>query len=262
MDDPRLIPRASEVTKGTPAQICVPLVDLQRTPMGPRDRQCLMGDDIMVLGQQAGFSYVQRDTDGYVGYVSSNALGPRKPITHRVIARATHLYSAPDIKSAERNTLSFGAGLSALNETDAFIETAFGFVPKKALAPEPAALADITATARLFLNAPYLWGGNSATGIDCSGLVQASLQAAGRTCPGDSDQQAVQIGEVCAPGTPYQENDLLFWEGHVALVTGTQSLIHANAHHMAVVEEAIATAMDRIAQNVGPVTAHRRLAGR
>ncbi len=156
--------------------------------------------------------------------------------------------------------MSFGAACTALSETPTFIETALGFVPRQHVRTSDTVATDPAAIAALFLGAPYLWGGNSHLGIDCSGLVQAACLACGIPCPADSDQQAEGVGTPLPEDTPLQRNDLIFWDGHVALVTDAMTLIHANAGHMAVVYESVSEAIVRIeTQGDGKPTHFKRL---
>lgn len=240
-------------------QIRQPVVDLQRTPGGARDRQLVWGDVVDEYETHEGQSFVQSKKDGYVGYVPTAALGPVHPATHWVSTLATHLYSEPDFKSPDRQCLGFGCRLTVFSNAGRFLETSDGFVPRTHLAPVGTHLPDPIEVAEYFLGTPYLWGGNSRDGIDCSGLVQAALIACGYPCPADSDQQEATLGEL-ASDDMMRRGDLLFWKGHVALVAARDRLIHANAHHMAVRHEPLHTAIDRIrAQGDGPVTAHKRL---
>mmetsp|Transcript_24053 Transcript_24053/g.44270 ORF Transcript_24053/g.44270 Transcript_24053/m.44270 type:complete len:258 (-) Transcript_24053:452-1225(-) len=257
MTDPRVTPDPAIATTSTARQIAWPHADLLRRPNGPRDRQLLLGDAVTILGTQGDASYVRADKDGYVGFVDTQCLTKPRTATHQVIAAATHAYSDASFKSPDLMTVSFGAKLVATGESHGFIETAQGHVPKQALSERPAPGQNPITTARLFLNTPYLWGGNTRAGIDCSGLIQAALHAAKIPCPGDSDQQQ-HLGQTIKGGQ-YKAGDLLFWQGHVALVTSSTTMIHANAHHMQVVEEPIAKAITRIAQTTGPVTSHKRL---
>lgn len=274
MSDPRLtpvndrvadarlaaIPEGALPVQGKPCQITQPLADLLRRPGGPRDRQLIFGDTVQSFEDRDGWSFVQADKDGYVGYVASAALGPVRQPSHWVTAAATHAYEAADMKSPDRAGLSFGSQLTARSESDRFIETDLGHIPKVHLASVDTRLTDPVSVARLFLGTPYLWGGNSRFGIDCSGLVQAALLACGLDCPGDSDMQETAIGSAQPPGTTPERGDLLFWKGHVAWVADAQTLLHANAHHMAVTYEPLVPAIARIeAQGDGPVTTHRRI---
>lgn len=252
MTDRRLAPNPDWVTGTDPARISVAVADLLASPQGPRDRQLLMGEAVTVLGRRDGIAHVRAEKDRYHGFLPDAALGPAVTPTHRVAAPATHAYAAPDIKSADLLSLSFGARITALSETGNFIETAHGHIPKRHLKPVDSHEDDPAATALLFLGTPYLWGGNSRWGIDCSGLVQAALLACGLPCPGDSDLQA----QAFAPATgPRRRGDLLFWKGHVAMALDDARLIHANAHHMATAIEDADAALARIAD---PLLAHLR----
>jgi cell wall-associated NlpC family hydrolase len=145
-----------------------------------------------------------------------------------------------------------------LAEAGRFAETPEGFVPLVHLLPADSVMTDPVAVAEMFLGTPYLWGGNSRAGIDCSGLVQAALLACAIPCPGDSDLQARTVGTELAPDAPSHRGDLIFWKGHVAMVADSHRLIHANGHAMATVHEPMAAALDRIAATGTPVLTRRR----
>lgn len=272
MSDPRITPVNARVAAAhlpgaapnlrrvtpEPLRVTRPVVDLLRAPGGARDRQLLWGEAVDRYEDHQGISFVQARRDGYVGYLSSDALGPERAATHWVSAPATHAYAAADIKSPDRHMLSFGSRLTALSETEKFIETDAGFVPRAHLHPINGRLDDPVAVAELFIGTPYLWGGNSRSGIDCSGLVQAALLACAHPCPGDTDMQETEVGHR-ANESP-QRGDLLFWKGHVALVVDADTILHANAFHMAVSYEPMRAAIARIQdQGDGAVTAHKRL---
>ncbi len=253
-------PRFSE---GEPAGIAAPLADLWSAPeAAARDRQLLHGETLRVYDRADGMAFVRADRDGYVGYVSERDLGPPVQATHVVGVPASHLYPAPDMKVPPVARLSFGARLRVVAASDRFFELSNGtHIPRPHLRPANKPFADPASVAQLFFGVPYLWGGNGADGIDCSGLIQAALLAAGHPCPGDSDLQEGAVGRALDPGTPMLRGDLLFWKGHVAMAVDGDVLIHANAHHMAVSYEPVADAVARIeAQGGGPVTTHRRIA--
>ncbi|MDV4143307.1 NlpC/P60 family protein [Shimia sp. FJ5] len=260
MSDRRLTPNPDWATGETPARICLPVVDLLARPHGPRDRQLLMGEAVTILGQREDTAHIRAEKDGYHGFVNAAALGPESQPTHKISAPASHAYAEPDLKSPDRLSLSFASRVAVIATSGDFCETEYGHIPAQHLRPIDSLETDPAAVAERFIGTPYLWGGNSRFGIDCSGLVQAAFLACGHPCPGDSDLQAADLGEALPDGTPYLRNDLLFWKGHVALVLTPKTLIHANAHAMAVAVEGIDAAIARIAsQGDGPVTAHRRL---
>jgi cell wall-associated NlpC family hydrolase len=250
-----------EPVEGSRRAVAVPLVDLRRSPEGARDRQAAMGEGFLALEDRDGWTFGTLMRDGYAGWVQTVKLGPPVEATHVVAVRGTHLYPAPDIKREPVAALTFGARFRIVAEDDRFTKTSAGaFLPRAHLRAIGQPLPDPVAVARLFEGTPYLWGGNSVSGIDCSGLVQAALLATGLPCPGDSDLQEAALGHLLDAGAPALRGDLYFWKGHVAMALDGDTLIHANAHHMAVAQEPIAEAIARIAaQGGGPVTARRRL---
>ncbi len=243
----------------TPAHVIMPIVDLLRAPDGPRDRQLLLGDRVQIRQDMGGWCHVQADKDGYAGYVPTASLGPARQATHWISAPSTHVYSAPDLKSPDQMALSFGSRVSVLSRAGDFAQTTNGFVPCVHITPLATRPGDPLDVAALFLGTPYLWGGNSRFGIDCSGLVQAAYLACGHPCPGDASQQENAFGPPLPPGTAPRRGDLLFWKGHVAMVSDPDTLLHATAFHMAVCHEPLRPTLERIrAHGDGKVTSHLR----
>ncbi|ARJ69236.1 C40 family peptidase [Paracoccus contaminans] len=243
------------VTDGAPMRIAAALTDLRRAPGGARDRQLLLGADVTVIEQRDGWAFIRAEADGYCGWVIAAALtAARPPVTHRVGAPASHVYPAPDFKQGERIGLSMGCRLSVLATEGRFARLEDGgYVPLAHLSDAPAR--DPATVAQSLLGTPYLWGGNSRGGIDCSGLVQAALHACAIACPGDSDLQCAAFPESPAIG----RGDLLFWPGHVAMALDGRTMIHATAWTMSVVTEDIAAAIARIeAAGDGPFLGARR----
>lgn len=254
------IVQAESYVAGTLAQINAPVVDLCTSPDGKRDRQCLLGAPVTVYERRNGWAFVQAQTDGYVGYVPEMTLAESTPATHRVSTAATHAYETESFKSKDLMALSFGAQLTVIDERPKMFETTRGFVPKKHLRPLDRPFQDPVTIAQLFFGTPYLWGGNSRWGIDCSGLIQASLLACAIPCPGDSDQQMTALGKVVLADAPLARGDLIFWKGHVAMMVDAEVMIHANAHHMATAYEPVKDATLRIkAQGDGDIIARKRL---
>jgi cell wall-associated NlpC family hydrolase len=251
--------QADRFVAGEARRVAVPVADLDGSPGGSRDRQLLCGEGVTVYEVRDGIAFVEAHRDGYVGYVSEVSLGPARAPTHRVAVPATHLYRDDDMKSPDLRHLSFGALVTVEAEGRKFWETPEGYIPKPHLRPLDRPFTDPAAVAQLHFGVPYLWGGNSTLGIDCSGLVQASLLACGLACPGDSDLQRT-MGAAIGDGHALRRGDLLFWKGHVAMAVDEATMIHANAHHMAVAYEAIDAGLQRIkAQGDGELLARRRL---
>lgn len=247
------------MTEGKPASITAPIADLLTRPNGPRDRQLLYGDAVTVIDRDKGFAFLMAAKDGFCGWVAEAALGPAASPTHWVQTPATHLYSGPKVQAREHVPLYLGAKVTVTGQTGKFVETLQGFIPASHLAPIGTSAPDPVAVAEAFLNAPYLWGGNSVAGIDCSGLAQAALLAAGHPCPGDSDLQET-VGTEIPDNAALERGDLIFWKGHVALLTAPDRIIHANGHTMSVAYEDLEAAIARIkTQGDGPPTAYRRL---
>ena len=259
--------KAERFVAGEWAVVAVPLADVLGAPGGKRVRQALYGERMLVLERLNGWAFAQAERDGYMGYVEQAALVADSAATHWVCSPATHLYHHPDIKLGEFAQLTLGARLTIVGNADGpvagrFVKTDQGlFAIAQHLRPIGDWADDPAGVAGLFLGTPYLWGGNSRSGIDCSGLVQTAHLACGIACPGDSDLQCAGLGVALPPDVPARRGDLLFWNGHVALVSGPDRIIHAAGHLMAVVEEGLAEACARIeAQGAGPVLAHKRVA--
>ncbi|NIZ13120.1 NlpC/P60 family protein [Phaeobacter sp. HF9A] len=242
------------------ARIIRPVVDLRAAPEGARARQLLLGDPVEVLARQGDCCQVRAEKDGYTGWLEGAALGAPLEASHYVSAPATHAYRAADFKSPDLLSLSLGSRLAVTGREGRFVMTDQGFVPLAHVTELTTPAPDPVAVAEALLGTPYLWGGNSRFGIDCSGLVQLSCHLCGIDCPGDSGPQEAMLGARLPEGTGYARGDLLFWKGHVAWVRDPLTLLHANVHAMAVALEPIHSAIARIAeQGDGPVTAHKRL---
>jgi hypothetical protein len=256
---------AERYAAGQARQVGVPVVALSFSPDANArlESQILLGEDFTVYEEQDGWAWGQAALDGYVGYLPAAALVRPVPPTHVVSGLATYLYPAADLKRRPLGRLGFGARFAVTGECNGFLELAAGgFVfTKHASAldqPDPG----FVATAQLFLGVPYLWGGRSADGVDCSGLLQLVLQRAGIAAPRDSDQQAATLGQALPPPWDFARlhaGDLVFFPGHAGIALGDGRFLHANAFDMRVSIHALADVLARAEAAGQPANAIRRL---
>lgn len=262
MTDPRLTPRGGG--PGRLMQVSLPHADLRRAPSGEAalETQLLFGEAFSVLEENEGWAYGQAVRDSYVGYAPAAALMPaRGEPSHVLAARQSLVFPLPDLKSAPLMSLSLGALLTVTGEDARFARLRDGgFVPAAHLAPVSVREPDVARTAETLLGAPYLWGGRTSAGLDCSALVQLAFQRAGFAAPRDADQQEEALGADLGPDPEaLKRGDLVFWEGHVGLMLDSLRLIHANFFHMAVAVEPLAVARARILAAGLPVKRVKRV---
>jgi cell wall-associated NlpC family hydrolase len=280
--DPRLTParadlaakklegkvEAARYVEGQAYEVIEPQTPLRAKPEpdAPLLTEALKGERVTIYDMNAeGWAWGQLAADGFVGWLPANALAPAgAPPTHKVTALRTFAFPGPSIKLPPLEALPLGARLGVVRVADRMAVTRSGaYVPSPHLAALEVYEPDFVAVAERFLGAPYLWGGKTALGLDCSGLVQVALTAAGISCPRDSDMQEQALGAPAAAGADFadmQRGDLIFWKGHVAIVRDHASLLHANAFHMAVAIEPIAEAIARIRASGSEIASARRVA--
>ncbi len=258
---------AADYIEGRALRVCVGTADLRHAPApdAPLDTQALFGEEVMLYEDHEGWGWVQLARDGYVGYMSMAALaeGQIKP-THRVTVNRSFVYPGPDLKLPPRDALPLGAAVRVRATKGGFAQiddAAFVFSGHLLLSGE--SQKEFVAVAERLLHAPYLWGGKTSLGIDCSGLVQSSLDAAGIDAPRDTDLQEKALGLPIAVDTDLaglRRGDLVFWRGHVGIMRDETTLLHANAHHMLVASEPLRIARDRtLAKTSQPISAIKRL---
>jgi cell wall-associated NlpC family hydrolase len=254
---------AARFGAGVVQEVVAGLAPLRQAPSheAPLLTEALCGERVTVYeNDEEGWAWGQLQSDGYVGWLPAAALfEPGPEPTHRVAALRTLVFPGPSIRLPPTDALPLGARVAVVREQETFaVTSAGGFVPKLHLMPLAQVEPDFVALAERFLGVPYLWGGKSSLGLDCSGLVQIALTACGVACPRDSDMQEGALGKP-ANLAGLQHGDLIFWKGHVAIARGRNSLIHANAFHMAVTIEPVADALARIGASGSQVTSVRRI---
>jgi cell wall-associated NlpC family hydrolase len=243
---------AKRYVKGAPRQVGAPSLPLRREPRfdATLETEALMGETVTLYDEREGWAWVQLDRDGYVGYMPSEGLTARlSEPTHRVAALRTYVYSEPDGKTPPLCLLSLNALVAAGPERGKFLALeGGGFIFASHMARIGAIERDFVAVAERFLGTPYLWGGRTSVGLDCSGLVQLAVEAAGHSAPRDADMQAAELGRLLnlRKGDTLRRGDLVFWDGHVGIMTSGKDFLHANAFHMTVEAEPFAEAKRRI----------------
>jgi cell wall-associated NlpC family hydrolase len=280
MLDPRLTParpdlaakhlegkvHAARFVEGEAFDVTEAIAPVRRAPAPDAElmTQALKGERVTIYDRNGeGWAWGQLEADGYVGWLPESALAkPAAAATHKVTALWTLAFPGPSIKLPPSHSLPMEARITVAREDGPFAITTEGlYLPRQHLGTLDAKAPDFVAVAERFVGTPYLWGGKSSLGIDCSGLVQLSLGAAGITSPRDSDMQQASLGRLLdlAETQNLRRGDLLFWKGHVAIARDTETIVHANAHHMATVTENTAEAIARIKAAGSELVAVKRI---
>lgn len=260
----RGVVKAGRYLKGELRQVAAPSLPVRREPRfdATLDTEALLGETATVYDESEGWAWVQLSRDGYVGYVPSEGLAAKIVApTHRIRVLRSYVYPEPDGKTPPLALLSLNARIAVSGAEGRFLALAGGYLFAGHAAPVDQVEPDFVAVAETFLGTPYLWGGRTSVGLDCSGLVQLALEAAGHEAPRDADMQAGELGKAIPwrPSTKLRRGDLVFWDGHVGVMTSAKDFLHANAFHMAVEREPFTAARRRIKAAGYEVSGVRRL---
>jgi cell wall-associated NlpC family hydrolase len=254
---------AAHFAEGQAREVLDAQAPMRRAPAPDAEQvtEALMGERVTIYEfNDEGWAWGQLDGDGYVGWLPANALtAPRAAPTHRVTALRTLAFPGPSIKLPPVAAPPLGSRLTVMRMEERFAVTNIGYVPASHLVPLDRHETDFVAVAERFVGTPYLWGGRTNHGVDCSGFVQVALDACGIACPRDSDMQERALGAMVTTLSTLQRGDLVFWTGHVAIVRDGSTFVHANGFHMAVAIEPIADAIARIRASGSDVTSVRRI---
>lgn len=241
----------------------VGVADLRAQPdiLSRLETQVLFGENFAVHEEADGWTWGRNSFDGYVGYVRREQLVPLMPeATHRVASRGTHVYHSADVKAATLVSLPMNAKLRVAGQEGAFAVIAGGgFVPLAHIVTMNERVRDYVAVAEMFVGVPYLWGGRTIAGVDCSGLVQCALERAGLNVPRDSDMQESVLGEALAEPARIRRGDLVFWSDHVGIMCDERVLLHANSFLMMTGKELLSDVVARSTARGSQITSVRRI---
>lgn len=255
--------QAERYVPGEPAQAQKPAANLWARPelFSGIETQTIFGEKLTVYERSGGWAWVQLARDGYVGYVREASIAPSGPaITHKISSLRAPIFTKADLKSETVGFLPLNAQVSVTLMSGEYVQMTDGcWLSVMHAVPVETNESDWVAVAERILGAPYLWGGKTPDGLDCSGLIQTAMHAAGMTCPRDTDMQERALGEPVSEGAILRRGDLVFWKGHVGVMRNETDLLHANAHTMTVAIEPVAAAIARIAAKGTPVSSIRRL---
>lgn len=258
---------AQRFVQGEKRRVSVPVAGLfkENSQKSEMQTECLLGEELLIFEHGKEMSWGQSLKDGYVGYIDTKVLcTSTTEQTHVVSAPRTFQYSQADLRGPVECSLSIGSRVSVIGETEvrgtrySILENGSAIVSDHLSPIGRIVYKDYVEAAEKLVHTPYRWGGTSGFGVDCSGLVQVSMAMAGQAVLRDTDMQRKTIGTPLSESDGLQRGDLVFWEGHVAIMTDHENIIHANGSSMDVMVEPLEKAVERIAQKSQRYPVERR----
>jgi hypothetical protein len=206
----------------------------------PNDRseivsQVLFGEHFEILEKQHQWSKIKLQYDNYEGWVDSKQYQIISEKSFTSLSKDAVILNSDLVEYVSNPSHSLvpiplGSSLSFLNHSEINVE-GFGFEGMKTSGIKPKS--DLLATAYLYLNAPYLWGGKTPFGIDCSGFTQMVYKLNGYKLLRDASQQSTQ-GEALSFIEESEPGDLAFFDNeegniiHVGIIMEDNYIIHAS----------------------------------
>ena len=247
-------------------QVMVPICDLRLKPKynSNLETQFLFGERVTIINEEKNWYLCKSMDDNYIGYVRRSNLDDLKKTNYKIANLSSFIYNLPDIKSGVVSKLFLNSKVFAYKVKKDWFTICFKnknyFIHYNDLnINDKYTISSWGDVAQKFLHTPYLWGGKSHLGLDCSALVQLAFQSANISFPRNSNDQFKSKVLKSITESEMDKGTLVFWKGHVAIALNKKNIIHSNAHHMKVIVEKFSDAKKRIESTYGKVIGFKKL---